>query len=158
MTMPRIPQLYYGTEVLMTSTVGERDDASYRRDFPGGWAGDRVDAFQGKGLDARQRAAQELVRKLATWRKGEPVIHSGKLMHFGPENNTWVYFRYNENKRIMIAMNDNPKEMVLPTARFQEILKGVTSGTDILSGRAVDLTRELRLAPKATLVIELPGA
>lgn len=158
MTMPRIPQFYTGDEILMTSTVKGRDDASYRRDFPGGWAGDRVDAFHGKGLDARQRAAQDLVRKLATWRKGEPVIHSGQLMHFGPENNTWVYFRYNEHKRIMIAMNDNPKEMVLPTARFQEILKGTTAGTDILSGRAVDLTRELRLAPKATLVIELPGA
>ena len=158
MTMPRIPQFYTGDEILMTSTVKGRDDASYRRDFPGGWAGDRVDAFQGKGLDARQRAAQDLVRKLATWRKGEPVIHSGQLMQFGPENNTWVYFRYNEHKRIMIAMNDNPKEMVLPTARFQEILKGTTSGTDILSGRAIDLARELRLAPKATLVIELPGA
>jgi len=158
MTMPRIPQFYTGDEILMTSTVKGRDDASYRRDFPGGWAGDKVDAFQGKGLAARQRAAQELVRKLATWRKGEPVIHSGKLMHFGPENNTWVYFRYNENKRIMIAMNDNAKEMVLPTARFQEMLKGTTAGTDILSGRAIDLTRELRLSPKATLVIELPGA
>jgi len=158
MTMPRIPQFYTGDEILMTSTVKGRDDASYRRDFPGGWAGDKVDAFQGKGLNSRQRAAQELVRKLATWRKGESVIHSGQLMHFGPENNTWVYFRYNENKRIMIAMNDNPKEMVLPTARFQEILKGTASGTDILSGRAIDLTRELRLAPKATLVIELPGA
>jgi neopullulanase len=158
MTMPRIPQFYTGDEILMTSTVKGRDDASYRRDFPGGWAGDKVDAFQGKGLNSHQRAAQDLVRKLATWRKGEPVIHNGQLMQFGPENNTWVYFRYNEHKRIMIAMNDNPKEMVLPTARFQEILKGTTAGTDILSGRAVDLTRELRLAPKATLVIELPGA
>jgi glycosidase len=162
MTMPRIPQFYTGDEILMTSTVKGRDDASYRRDFPGGWTGDKIDAFKGAGLGAQQRAAQELVRKLATWRKGEPVIHSGRLMQFGPEDNTWVYFRYSENnresKRIMVAMNNNSKEMRLPTARFEEILKGAASGVDILSGKTVDLRRELRLAPKATLLIELPGA
>jgi glycosidase len=158
MTMPRIPQFYTGDEILMTSTVKGRDDASYRRDFPGGWTGDKVDAFRAAGLTAQARGAQELVRKLATWRKGEPVIHSGRLMQFGPENNTWVYFRYNDTRRIMVAMNNNSKEMRLPTARFQEMLKGTASGVDILSGKTVDLTRELRLAPKATLLIELPGA
>jgi glycosidase len=158
MTMPRIPQFYTGDEILMTSNTKGRDDAGYRVDFPGGWAGDKRDGFQGTGLNARQRAAQELVRKLATWRKGEPVIHTGKLMHFGPENNTWVYFRYNQNKRIMVAMNLNPKEMLLPTARFQEMLKGTANGVDLLSGQTIDLRHELRLAPQATLLIELPGA
>ncbi|KQQ87850.1 glycoside hydrolase family 13 protein [Massilia sp. Leaf139] len=158
MTMPRIPQFYTGDEILMTSTVKGRDDASYRRDFPGGWAGDKANAFTGAGLTARQRAAQELVRKLATWRKGQPVIHSGRLMHFGPEDNTWVYFRYQDNKRIMVAMNNNDKEMRLPTGRFQEMLKGTARGVDVLTGATVDLARELRLAPKATLLIELPEA
>ncbi|MFC5461439.1 glycoside hydrolase family 13 protein [Massilia niabensis] len=158
MTMPRIPQFYTGDEILMTSPTKERDDGSYRIDFPGGWAGDKVNAFTGKGLSAQQRAAQELVRKLGTWRRGQPVIHTGKLMHFGPENNTWVYFRYDDNKRVMVAMNNNAKEMALPTARFQEMLKGTPSGVDFLTGKTVDLTRELRLAPKATVVIELPGA
>lgn len=158
MTMPRIPQFYSGDEILMTSTVKGRDDASYRRDFPGGWAGDKANAFSGAGLGAQQRAAQALVRKLANWRKGEPVIHSGRLMQFGPEDNTWVYFRYNDKKRIMIAMNNNDKPMILPTARFQEMLKGAAGGVDILSSQRIDLARELRLAPKAVLVVELPEA
>jgi len=158
MTMPRIPQFYSGDEILMTSTVKGRDDASYRRDFPGGWAGDKTNAFSGAGLGAQQRAAQALVRKLANWRKGEPVIHSGRLMQFGPEDNTWVYFRYNDKKRIMIAMNNNDKPMTLPTARFQEMLKDAAGGVDILSGQRIDLARELRLAPKAVLVVELPEA
>jgi glycosidase len=158
MTMPRIPQFYTGDEILMTSTVKGRDDAGYRRDFPGGWAGDRVDAFSGKGLTEHQRAAQELVRKLANWRKSQAVIHNGKLMHFGPEENTWVYFRYNDKKRVMVAMNNNNKEMRLPIARFQEMLHGTGAGVDVLTGQTVDLTRELRLAPKATLLIELPEA
>lgn len=158
MTMPRIPQFYSGDEILMTSTVKGRDDASYRRDFPGGWAGDRTDGFSGAGLTTQQRAAQDLVRKLANWRKREPAIHSGRLMQFGPEDNTWIYFRYNDRKRIMVAMNNNDKPMTLPTARFQEMLKGAAGGVDILSGQRVDLASELRLAPKAVLVVELPEA
>ena len=158
MTMPRIPQLYTGDEILMTSATGERDDASYRRDFPGGWAGDRVDAFTGRGLGARQRAAQELVRKLATWRKGQPVIHHGKLMHFGPRDNTYVYFRYDGNRKVLVALNNNPQEMVLDTARFREMLAGVTGGVDVLTGRRFDLARELRLPAGASVILELEAA
>lgn len=158
MTMPRIPQLYTGDEILMTSATGERDDASYRRDFPGGWAGDRVDAFTGRGLGARQRAAQELVRKLATWRKGQPVIHHGKLMHFGPRDNTYVYFRYDGNRKVLVALNNNPKEMVLDTARFREMLSGVPGGVDVLTGKRFDLARELRLPAGASVILELEAA
>jgi len=158
MTMPRIPQLYTGDEILMTSATKERDDASYRRDFPGGWAGDKVDAFSGKGLGVQQRAAQDLVRKLTNWRKGQQLIHHGRLMHFGPRDNTWVYFRYEGDKKVMVAFNNNPKEMVLDTARFHEMLNGVPGGLDVLSGRRVDLQRELRLPAMASVVLELDAA
>ena len=158
MTMPRIPQFYSGDEILMTSTVTHRDDASYRRDFPGGWAGDKVNAFTGAGLTNQQRAAQDLVRQLATWRKNEAVIHSGRTMQFGPEDNTWVYFRYNDSKRIMVAMNNGDKAATLDTARFQEMLKGAAGGKDILTGQQVELATQLKLAPKSVVVVELPGA
>jgi len=158
MTMPRIPQFYTGDEILMTSTVKGRDDASYRRDFPGGWAGDRTDAFSGAGLTAQQRAAQELVRKLATWRKGQPVIHHGKLMQFGPRDNTYVYFRYDGNRKVLVALNNNPKEMVLDTARFREMLAGVPGGVDVLTGKRFDLARELRLPAGASVILELEAA
>ncbi|MGX9221002.1 glycoside hydrolase family 13 protein [Massilia varians] len=158
MTMPRIPQLYTGDEILMTSATRERDDASYRRDFPGGWAGDRIDAFTGKGLTAQQRAAQELVRKLANWRKSQSVIHHGKLMHYGPRDNTWVYFRYDGDKKVLVAFNNNPKEMVLDTHRFREMLAGVPGGVDVLSGKRFELGKELRLPAKASLILELEAA
>jgi len=158
MTMPRIPQFYSGDEILMTSAVKQRDDASYRVDFPGGWAGDKVNAFTGAGLSTQQRAAQDLVRKLTTWRKNEPVIHSGRTMQFGPDNNTWVYFRYNDSKRIMVAMNNGDKAATLQTERFQEMLKGAAGGVDVLTGQQVGLAKELKLAPKSVVVVELPGA
>jgi glycosidase len=155
MTMPRIPQMYYGTEILMTSATGARDDSSYRRDFPGGWAGDKVNAFTGAGLTPQQRDAQAFIKKLVNWRKSQPVIHHGKMMHYGPEDDSYVYFRYDGAKKIMVAFNKNRKEAVLPTARFHEMLGGVKSGVDVLSGKTFDLSRELRLPARSVVILEL---
>jgi glycosidase len=155
MTMPRIPQFYTGDEILMTSTTKGRDDSSYRQDFPGGWAGDQVNAFTGAGLSPQQSEAQAFVRKLVNWRRGQPVIHHGKLMHYGPEDNTWVYFRYDEHKKVMVAFNLNPKAMTLPTARFGEMLGGVDAGVDALSGKRYELKTELKLAPNSVVILEL---
>ena len=155
MTMPRIPHFYTGDELLMTSTTDRRDDSSYRRDFPGGWAGDKVDAFTGAGLTPRQRAAQDFVKKLVNWRKGADVVHHGKLMQYGPENNTWVYFRYDDKHKVMVAFNANEKETVLPVARFHEMLSTVATGTDVLTGRRYDLTREIRLPAKSVVILDI---
>jgi glycosidase len=155
MTMPRIPHFYVGDELLMTSTVGRRDDSSYRRDFPGGWAGDKVDAFTGAGLTPRQREAQAFVKKLVNWRKGASVVHNGKLMQYGPENNTWVYFRYDGQRKVMVAFNANAREAVLPVGRFHEMLAGVAGGTDILTGQRFDLGREIRLPAKSVVILEI---
>lgn len=155
MTMPRIPHFYSGDELLMTSATGARNDSSYREDFPGGWAGDKVNAFTGAGLSARQREAQAFVAKLVNWRKHSEVIHHGKLMHYGPENNTYVYFRYDDKHKVMVALNANDKEMVLPVGRFHEMLSGVASGTDVLSGKTFDLRSEIRLPAKSAVILEL---
>ncbi len=155
MTMPRIPQLYYGTEVLMTSETGARNDASYRRDFPGGWAGDKVDAFSGAGLSTQQREAQALVRKLANWRKNAPVIHAGKMMQYGAQDGTYVYFRYDGKKKVMVALNKNGAPAVLPVARFHEMLGGVRSGVDVISGATFALDTALTLPARASVILEL---
>jgi glycosidase len=155
MTLPRIPQFYYGTEVLMTSTFKGRDDASYRHDFPGGWAGDKVNAFSGAGLTQKQRDAHAFVTKLVNWRKSQPVIHHGKMMQFGPENDTWVYFRYTGDKKVMVAFNKNATAVSLPTARFQEMLKGAKSGVDAITGKTFDLSGALSLPARSVVILEL---
>jgi hypothetical protein len=82
--MPRIPQFYYGTEVLMTRNEGARDDGSYRHDFPGGWAGDKRSTPSPAPAERTAAEAQAFVRKLLNWRKqARAVIHHGKLMHYG---------------------------------------------------------------------------
>ncbi|GAB2852123.1 hypothetical protein GCM10027277_20580 [Pseudoduganella ginsengisoli] len=155
LTMPRIPQLYYGTEIQMPSTTKGRDDPSYRHDFPGGWAGDKVNAFTGQGLTKQQRDAQAFVKNLLNWRKGQSVIHNGKLMHFGPENDTYVYFRYDGAHKVMVAINLNEKAMPLKTARFREMLAGVDGGRDVISGQRYGLHDEVTLPARSALVLEL---
>jgi glycosidase len=155
MTMPRIPQFYSGDEILMTSSTKERNDSSYRTDFPGGWKGDAIDAFKGRNLGAKEAEAQAFVKKLVNWRKTQPVIHHGKTMHYGAEQNTYVYFRYDGTKKIMVALNNNPGEKVLPVARFHEMLGGVSGGVDVLTGARFDLRTEVRLPARSAVVLEL---
>lgn len=155
MTMPRIPQFYNGGEILMTSETGSRNDASYRRDLPGGWAGDKVNLFSGTGLNARQREAQAFVRKLANWRKGASVIHQGKTMHFGAEDGTYVYFRYDDKQRVMVAMNRGPAQAVLPVARFAEALGQARVGTDVITGQRFALDTSVAIPSHAILILEL---
>lgn len=154
-TAPRIPQFYSGTEIQMTSTIKVRDDVSYRRDFPGGWSGDTVNAFTGAGLTLRQAAAQAYMKKLLNWRKSAAVIHHGKMMHYGPEQNTYVYFRYDGSKKVMIAFNKNKTDTVLKTARFHEMLDGVKAGVDVATGRRVTLDGEVTLPARSALILEI---
>jgi glycosidase len=155
LTAPRIPQLYYGSEVLMTSTTKGRDDPSYRQDFPGGWAGDKVNAFTGEGLSAQQREAQAFLKKLMNWRKGAGVIHHGKTMHYGPEQDSYVFFRYDGTKKVMVALNRNSKDVTLATDRFREMLSGVSSGQDVATGQRFTLKESITLPARSALILEL---
>ncbi len=154
LTMPRIPQIYYGTEVLMTSDK-DRNDGAARRDFPGGWAGDKVNAFTGVGLTAGQADMQKFVKKLLNWRKGVPVIHHGKLMHFMPDNGTYTYFRYDDHKIVMVVLNKNKTDTVLETARFHQVLGATEHASDVLSGAAVDVSKSVTVPARSVLILEM---
>jgi glycosidase len=154
LTTRGVPQLYYGTDVLMTSPT-QRDDGATRRDYPGGWAGDKVNGFTGEGLTAQQREAQAFLRKLLNWRRGASEIHHGRLMHYAPERGTYTYFRYDERRKLMVAMNKSREAVTLPTARFHEMLAGITSARDVLSGHTVDLHESLTVPARGVLLLEL---
>lgn len=152
-TMPRTPQFYYGTELLMTSPT-TRDDTATRRDFPGGWAGDRVNAFTGEGLSPQQKQAQAFMRRLLTWRKQEPALHRGRLMHFTPQRGTYTWFRVLGDRKVMVVLNKNREAVSIDTARFHEVLRGDERATDVFSGAAVDL-KHLTVAPRSATVLQL---
>ncbi|SEA08805.1 glycoside hydrolase family 13 protein [Microbulbifer marinus] len=152
-TMRGIPQFYYGDEVLLQSPK-HRDDGVVRSDFPGGWTGDRSNAFTGRGLSKKQKAAQDYVRALFNWRRQTPAIHSGKLKHFAPRNSTYVYFRYDDSDKIMVAFNKSDKPQRLDRARYAEVINNETQATDVVTGQRHALDT-LTLPPRDVLVLQL---
>jgi glycosidase len=154
LTTRGIPQIYYGTEILMTGDKA-LSDGFIRKDFPGGWASDTINAFTGKGLDSIEVEAQEYFKKLLNWRKNTPVIHTGKFKQFIPEKGIYVYFRYNESSAVMVILNKNNKEVKLETSRFNEVLKQYHSAKDIINDKSITNFNEITLAPVSPLILEL---
>lgn len=152
-TMRGTPQLYYGTEILMSNT-GDDSHGNIRSDFPGGWKGDKVNAFTGEGLSNQQREAQEFMRKLLNWRKTATAIHHGHLKHFIPQNGLYIYFRYTDNQKIMVVMNKTDKSQQLDLEQFNEMNIQGTKGRDILSNTSILFEKTLTIDAKQALIIE----
>lgn len=150
-----IPQLYYGTEILMENTGFPGDHGVIRTDFPGGWAGDEVNAVTGEGLSADQKATQQLLRRLLNWRKETPTIHWGKTMHFAPRDNTYTYFRYDDQKVIMVVINKNEEATTLDVTRFAEIATPGMAAINVLTEEKLRLPETLALPAMQAVVLEL---
>jgi glycosidase len=154
MTTRGIPQVYYGGEILMTGL--KRDgDGKMRKDFPGGWQGDQIDGFKGVGLTDGQLDFQQFMKKITNWRKGKDLIHDGKLKHYYPMDNFYVYFRYNEKESVMVILNTNSESKTLNTSRFAESLKGFTSAKEVMSGNMVNDLNNIVVPAKTSLILEL---
>jgi len=154
MTTRGIPQIYYGSEIGMTGSK-DKSDGDIRRDFPGGWQGDSINAFSSNGRTAVQNEYFNFMAKLLNWRKTKPVIHNGQLTQYVPEKDTYVYFRYNETETIMVVINNNETEQTLRTDRFAESLKDHTSGVDVITGKTYDLKSDLTIAKQTALILEV---
>ena len=149
-----IPQVFYGTEILM-SNPGTEEHGVIRSDFPGGWNGDLVNAFTGVGLTDKQKQAQDYVRKVLNWRKTNTVVHSGELKHFAPEDGVYVYFRYTQNGKVMVVLNKNAQEKSINTSRFAEVMGNCTSGKEVISGANIFDVKNLKVPALSAMIIEL---
>lgn len=149
-----IPELTYGTEILMANNP-PKDDGDVRRDFPGGWPGDSVNAFTGQGLAPEAAAAQNFLRTLLTWRKTAPALHDGDLRHYAPENGVYVYFRHAAGETVMVAINKSGAAATLDLARFRESLPRGVTGRDVISGESVMLDDRLTVAARSSQVIDI---
>ncbi|WP_324719285.1 glycoside hydrolase family 13 protein [Salinimicrobium sp. HB62] len=155
LTTRGIPQLYYGDEIGMRGDKPAKGDADIRRDFPGGWAGDEQNAFTEAGRTEMQNDYHSFTKKLLNYRKNSEVLHYGKLLQYIPENNVYVYFRYNDSERVMVVINNNPEAQTLNLERFSEGLGGATAGRDIISEEQLTLSDTLEISGKTSMVIEL---
>ena len=153
LTTRGIPQMYYGDELLMHGSK-EGSDGFVRRDMPGGFPSDKVNAFVDAGRTDMQREAWNFISRLANWRRGNEVISKGSLKHFMPENGVYVYERSYKGKRVVVMMNGTDSENVIDGTIYREIMPEGTTLTDILSGEKITIAREMRLPARALYILE----
>ena len=143
--LPRIPQMYYGTEILMDDTANPGDHGLIRTDFPGGWKDDKVNAFSGQGLTAQQKEMQSFITKLLNYRKNSKAIHEGKTTHFAPFMGTYFLFRSLEDETIVHIINKNDEPITIDLKRYTEVgldgkkLKNIISGEEMIWNDAIEL-------------------
>ncbi len=154
MTTRGIPQIFYGTENLM-SNPNSGEHGEIRGDFYGGWPGDAKDALTQRGFTADEKSTQDFFKKLLNWRKNNPVIHEGKLLHFGPENGVYVYFRYTNSGKVMIVLNKNTQEKVLDVARYTEMIKPGATMKEVLTDNQFTLGNQISIAGKTAMILEV---
>jgi glycosidase len=154
LTTRGIPQIFYGSEILMTHT-GSNEHGDIRKDFPGGWSGDKVNARTGQGLSEQEQDMQQFFKQLLNWRKSNAVVHTGSLTHFAPENGIYVYFRQLDGRTIMVILNKNSKDMLLETDRFREMTDTYVNGRDVISGKVFPISDEVMIPRMTPLILEL---
>ncbi len=136
-----IPQLYYGTEVMMKGI--SNPDGWVRLDFPGGWDGDKKNAFTGEGLTAEEKSIQSYTRLLGNYRKQSTALQTGKMMQYIPNNGLYVYFRYDAGSTVMCVMNTDKQTRAVDMNDFSERTKGFNGGKDIITNQQINAKFEL---------------
>ena len=153
LTVNRIPQLYYGTEVLMNGTK-QVTDGNVRKDFPGGFPGDPRSAFTTEG---RTKAENDMFRwtaRLLHWRQGNEVITKGKQTQFIPQNGVYVVARSYNGKNVMTVINGTSKAATMQAERYAEIIGDAQEATNILTGHKINISKDVKLAPRGVMVLE----
>lgn len=151
-TIRGIPQLYYGSEIGMRGDKN-KGDADIRRDFPGGWKGDAQNAFVSRTPE--QNEFFDYTQKLLNWRKSKDVIHNGKTKNFSPEKNVYVYFRYNDEEKVMVVINSSDKEQTIEMNRFQEMVPSSFKAKDVMKDAEVQIKDLLTIPAKSSLILEI---
>ena len=153
LTIKRTPQLYYGTEVLMNGTK-EVTDGNVRKDFPGGFPGDVHNCFSAAGRTKAENAMFDWTSRLLHWRQGNDVITKGKQIQFIPWKGVYVIARQYAGKTVMTILNGKRSDNQVEVSRYAEVIGSHTTAKDVITGEAIDLTRNFNLSQRQALVIE----
>ena len=164
LTVQRIPQLYYGTELMMNGTK-EVTDGHVRQDFPGGFPGDKQNAFTREGRTKTQQQMFGWLSRLLHWRQGNRVISQGTMKQFIPFNGVYVIARQLDDHAldqpnhfvrhtVLTVLNGTTKPATMPVNRYKEVIGQTQRAKDILTGRYYDLTEDIVLKARQSLILE----
>ncbi|MBR1883197.1 MAG: glycoside hydrolase family 13 protein [Muribaculaceae bacterium] len=152
LTIKRIPQLYYGTEVLMNGTK-EVTDGYVRKDFPGGFAGDEQNAFTQEGRTPAQNDMFHWLSTVLHWRQNSAVVVQGSMKQFIPHNGIYVIAREYRGQKVMTIINGTTRPRILPVKRYAEVIGNATSARDVPTGRTISLLQDISLQPRQAYIL-----
>jgi glycosidase len=153
LTIDRIPQLYYGTEILMNGTKAVTD-GDVRKDFPGGFPGDAQNAFTADGRTAGQNAMYNWLSRLLHWRQGNDVIINGSQVQFIPYKGVYVIARQHQGRTVLTVLNGTSHDATMSVARYAEVIGSHSTAKDVTTGNTIDLSKDVKLTPRQTLILE----
>ena len=156
LTVRRIPQLYYGTEIMMNGTKAVTD-GHVRKDFPGGFPGDTHNCFTAEGRTKAEQDMFTFISRLLHWRQGNEVISKGSMKQFIPYQGIYVVARLYQGRTAVTIVNGTRKNVVMDAKRYVELTRGnrkAGQALDIPTQERYDLTKDLPLKPRQVLVLE----
>jgi neopullulanase len=154
LTQRGIPQLYYGDEVLMKN-FKIPSDAAVREDFPGGWKEDVINKFNVAGRNQKENDAHNYVKTIANFRKTSKALQFGKLTQYVPQDDVYVYFRFEGNQNVMCIVNSSNKAKRIDLNRFSESFYGKKNAIDVISGKKITLDNALNINQLSILILDL---
>lgn len=156
LTVPRLPQLYYGTEVLMHGTTAV-SDGYVRRPFPGGFSGDTNNAFTSAGRTDEQNRMYRWLRRILHWRRGCNIVAYGDTRQFLPHNGIYVVARIHHEGTVLTVVNGNDHAAIFTPSHYSEVINGAPTARDVTTGRNVNLAKPMRMSPRKVMILELPA-
>ena len=164
-TMRGMPQLYNGDEMMFSCKPGDWSDGAKRIDFPGGWSGDEIDLFTKAGRNAASKTSaadystaadlHDYTARIFNWRKVRKVIHSGKTRHFMTRDNTYAFFRYDDESKVFVFVNNSGHDIAVPWCHYAEIAEGVRTAYDVISDKNITLSDETIVPAYSVLIADI---
>ncbi len=153
LTCRGIPEMYYGTEILMKGV--SNPDGYVRLDFPGGWKGDKVNAFTGEGLRSDQQEVLHLTKTLANFRKSSSALKTGNTTQYVPDDGLYVYFRFDKNQTVMCIMNTNENDKEINFSKYDEHTKGFTKARSVIGNETYQMNATTKIPGNRMWVLEM---
>ena len=153
LVLPRIPQILYGTEILMQDTAQPGDHGLIRSDFPGGWKNDETNAFTGENMKNDQIEMQNYLKTVLNFRKNSKAIHYGKTLHYAPINGIYLISRKNDDETVLYIINKNNFDKELNLERFAELKIDNAILRDIYSGEKFIWKDKITLKKNSSIIL-----
>lgn len=142
LTTRGIPQIFYGSEI---GIVGSDDHGKLRAQFPGGFPNDTRNAFTQDGRIKEENDIYNFLRNLIHLRNDYPALSTGKLTHFPPEHDVYLYFRTLENEKMMIVVNNNRSKSSADLRTMKDFVSEKSKLINVRTQEEVSLDSEMKL-------------